>query len=251
MSSKIAFLCQNPELKQASQLLAKKFNKDLIFCEDKKYSGFLYLNKESLLDMYLGSWGAGKTLDLDFTKQKTIDLKKKLWSLKSLLPKALALDKNLEPILDITAGFCNDSFILSSLGVKVCALEQSNIIFSLVEAGLQKTGVNKPFKLLCTNSLDYMQNLINLNQRPKIIYMDPMFEIASRKALSNKSMQALQLLETYTSDLKQKNLDLLLKALSCASQRVVVKRSKKTASLKKPSYTLHGKLLKYDVHLIC
>lgn len=250
MSSKIAFLCQNLDLKKPSQILAKKFNKNLIFCEDSNYDAFLYLNKRALLDMYLRSWKTGKTLGLDFTEHKKIGLKNKLWSLKSLLPKALALDKHLDPVLDITAGFCNDSFILSSLGVRVCALEQSHVIFSLVEAALQKAENKEPFKLLCTNALDYMQELIHLDQRPKLIYMDPMFEIASRTALSNKSMQALQLLESYTKDLQQKNVDLLQKALLCASHRVVVKRNKKTASLKKPSYTLHGKLLKYDVYLI-
>ncbi len=167
-----------------------------------------------------------------------------------MLPRALGLDKLNTDVLDITAGFCEDSFILSSLGVQVSSIEQSKIIFSLVKAALQKEGRDSEFTLICKNSIEYMQNLIDLNKRPKVIYMDPMFEINSRKALSNKSMQVLQILESYEEDLKEKNLLLLNKALVCANGRVVLKRHKKMPSLKKPNHTLEGKLVRYDVYLV-
>lgn len=250
LSSNIAFLCKQDKWKGQSQVLAKKFHLNLIFTEEKVYTTFLYLDEFGFLDIYLSSWGGSKSLSLDFSEIRKGQFKKKSWSLKSLLPRALGLDKLNTSVLDITAGFCEDSFILSSLGIKVCAIEQSKIIFSLVESALQKEGQANEFTLICKNSLQYMQNLTDLNQRPDVIYMDPMFEISSRKALSNKSMQVLQALEGYAKNLKEKNLLLLNQALSCASKRVVLKRHKKMLSLKKPSYTLEGKLVRYDIYLV-
>lgn len=250
MPSPIAFLCIKNKWKSQSELLSQKFHLSLIFAEEKKYTAFLYLDEFGFLDIYLPSWGGSKSLGLDFSNKRKAQFKKKSWSLKSLLPRALGLDKSKVSVLDITGGFCEDSFTLSSLGIKVCAIEQSKIIFSLVEAALEKEGQVSEFTLFCKNSLEYMQDLIVLNQRPKAIYMDPMFEISSRKALSNKSMQVLQVLESYTEDLKEKNLLLLNQALICASNRVVLKRHKKTPSLKKPSYTLKGKLVRYDIYLV-
>lgn len=254
MSVDVAFLCLQDQWKSQSQSLAKKFQLNLVFKEDKKYTAFLYLDKAGFLDIYLTLWGGAKHLGLDFSSNKKQQLKKKSWSLKSLLPRALGLDKSKVPVLDITAGFCEDSFILSSLGIKVSAVEQSAIIFSLVEAVLKKMDtmdiVRPTFNLICKNSIKYMENLITLNQKPEVIYMDPMFEISSRKALSNKSMQVLQVLESYTKDLKEKNLLLLNQALNCATKRVVLKRQKKMTSLKKPNYTLEGKLVRYDVYLV-
>ncbi|MBE8163227.1 MAG: class I SAM-dependent methyltransferase [Bdellovibrionaceae bacterium] len=250
MSSSVAFLCKKDQWKNPSQVLAKQLNLHLIFKEDKKYTAFLYLDELGFLDVYLPSWGGSKSLGLDFSDNKKEQFKKKAWSLKSLLPRALGLDKKIVSVLDITAGFCEDSFILTSLGIKVSAVEQSKTIVSLVTAALQKTTRSSEFVLIGKNSLNYMQNLIDTNQRPPVIYMDPMFEISSRKALSNKSMQVLQVLEPYTEGLKEKNVLLLNQALACASERVVLKRHKKTPSLKKPNYILEGKLVRYDVYLV-
>lgn len=250
MFSEVAFLVKSEIWKQKSLFLAKAFQLKVVFKAEPGYKAFLFLDKEGLLDVCLPAWGSYQALGLEFSLKRQDQVRGRGWSLKSLLPRALGLDKKKYTVLDVTAGFCEDSFILSSLGIEVLSVEQSKIIFSLVKDAVSRVESGKIFSLVNQNSIEYMQNLVSLKQRPEVIYMDPMFEIVTRKALSNKSMQVLQVLESYSVDLKQKNLLLLEGALTCSTKRVVLKRHKKMPSLKKPSYILEGKLIRYDVYLV-
>lgn len=169
-----------------------------------------------------------------------------------MLVKALGLKKEMQPkpfIIDGTGGLGLDSAILAFLGFEVTVLERSPQIHALLQQGIEEALEELPslnhIHLVLADSIQY---LADLKTPPDIIYLDPMFPISKKKALSKKEMRDFH--EIVGDDLDS---DQLLKvALSCALKRVVVKRprlSDPLASLE-PSYSLTGSSNRFDVYLM-
>ncbi|WP_367676567.1 class I SAM-dependent methyltransferase [Buchnera aphidicola] len=145
---------------------------------------------------------------------------------KEPLAKAVGIKKNYYPnILDATAGFGTDAFILASLGCQVLMLERNPIVAILLANGLDRGFKNKKIgkwlkkklSLLYTSSEKF---LIQTKTIPDVIYLDPMFPIIKKKA---KSKKTINILKTIVKEQDNSNL-LLNPARLLAKKRVVVKR---------------------------
>src|SRR5690606_5526316 len=99
-------------------------------------------------------------------------------------------------ILDATAGWGRDSFILASLGFEVTMIERSPIVAVLLKDALKRAANNEACKrmhLIQDDAVHYLQPLAEKN-RPDVIYLDPMFPARKKSALVKKEMALLQTL---------------------------------------------------------
>ena len=180
-----------------------------------------------------------------------------------LLAKAVGLKSNLKKnlhILDATAGFGRDSFLLASFGCKVLMLERSPLMAALLLDGLQRTknetecsGIVKRMELVHGDALSHFQSLDipsdnkgNGLPQPDVIYLDPMFPGSNKTAQVKKEMRILRyaLGEDFDGE------HLIESAIASGVKRVVVKRPKKGVLLggAKPSHQVLGKSSRFDVY---
>ncbi len=183
-----------------------------------------------------------------------------------LIAKAVGLKSRYRPhILDVTAGLGQDGFVLSTLGCKVTLLERVPVIFELLKDGLSRAtqtsdtqlqAIVQRIALVGDNSIEYLHSIDSeSDNRPDVIYVDPMFPERQKSAQVKKNMSVFQTLVGNDSDAG----DLLALALSRAKYRVVIKRPRKAASIaeqfpdkKLPNagLVLEGKSSRYDIYPI-
>jgi 16S rRNA (guanine1516-N2)-methyltransferase len=168
------------------------------------------------------------------------------------LARAMGLKHHLKPfIVDATAGLGRDSFILASLGFEVQLFERSPIAHALLEDGMRRAAENPHvapiIERMHLTSMDAIQWMQTTDQKPDIIYLDPMFPEKQKTALVKKEMRIFQDIIGEDSDT-----ELLLKsALSCATKRVVVKRPRLADPIQgpEPSFNLKGSSSRFDIYL--
>lgn len=175
--------------------------------------------------------------------------------------RSLSLIKACKPcaglkILDATAGFGRDAFVLASMGAKVLMLERSPILVALLRDGLlrlENTIINPKdglfnivnnLSLVYSEALSYISNLKD-SDFPDVIYLDPMHPARKKSALVKKEMQLLQNILGTDENFK----DLLINSISKAKQRVVVKWPQKLQPLIKPHYSIPGKTIRFDIFI--
>ena len=194
---------------------------------------------------------------VDFLSNELIYKGRTTSSKKSPIAKALGLQHSYRQlnVLDTTAGFGSDAFILAYLGCSVTMLERSAIVSSLLEDGLKRAvrhGRTKPIierlklKHLC--ACNYLRSQTTTDLRHDIIYIDPMFPKKTKSAASKKEMQYLQTLLN-----GDKDADLLLTlALEKARYRIIVKRPNVAPALAgiSPNFRLSGKSSRLDVYCV-
>lgn len=171
------------------------------------------------------------------------------------IAKAIGLHKYDKPVvIDVTAGLARDAYVLASLGCQLTLIEQSPVLYTLIEDGLTRAlnsnaehAVTNFIELINANSQDYLTQ-IDTNSRPDIIYMDPMYPERKKSALVKKDMQILHKLIGHTDD----EVKLLECALKTAKRRVVVKRPihANPVAHTTPSTTISSKKTRYDVYVI-
>lgn len=262
----IAIYATSPELNQTAEALAQKLQLRCIPQETHDYDYLLLLTPHFLGLQKTNS--KAKPLTIDFLSPKMQYRRKQASLRKELLARALGL-KNKTPrhIVDATAGLGRDSFILASLGFEVHILERSPIIFALLEDAIKRashdteTGaIVKRMHLMNVDAVTYLKTLIpNPSPRaqntpgegrppcPDIIYLDPMFPESKKTALSKQDMRIFHDVVGEDCDGDQ----LLKAALTCATQRVVVKRPRLAAPLAglKPSFSMEGSSNRFDIYL--
>lgn len=170
-----------------------------------------------------------------------------------LIAKAVGIKSKEKPfILDVTAGLGRDAFVLATLGCTVLMCERSPIIYALLEDGLKRAEKEAWFQalnltLMHADATDYLSTLTDEN-RPDVIYIDPMFPEKNKSALVKKEMRALRDVVGDDTDAEK----LLSLALSVAKKRVVVKRARLAPVLanEKPSLVFEGKSCRFDVYLL-
>jgi 16S rRNA (guanine1516-N2)-methyltransferase len=171
------------------------------------------------------------------------------------LARALGLKKQTQPrIIDATAGLGRDSFILACLGFRVTLLERSPIIHAILADGLRRARTDlsigpivERMELIQTNALTWLAALPK-SALPELIYLDPMFPERQKSALVKKDMQIFHALMGEDTDADQ----LLTLALTCATQRVVVKRPRLAnyVANRTPSFSQDGSSCRFDIYLI-
>ena len=249
----IAVTSPETSLLSSAQELAKKNSLPYIdYIERENYDYVLVLSSTGLyledIKKKLGS------LKIDFLQGKLAYRFRYVQNQKQLLARAIGLKPNFKPaVLDATAGFGCDSFVLAQLGCSVTLLERSSIIFLLLEDAL-KRALNDPkfltlsVKLIKTEAAIYLKQIIACKQSyPEIIYLDPMYPHATKSALVKKEMRFLRQLVGDDNDAS----NLLKLSVICATKRVVVKRPRLSPYLAeiKPHHSIFGKQHRLDVYL--
>ena len=150
--------------------------------------------------------------------------------------------QNKSAILDCTAGFGRDSFLLDSMGHDVTMIENSPIVAMLLKNALRRSN-NINIKLFFGNAYDYMKHC---HKKYDYIYLDFMFEKLKNKSLSSKNNETLKIISFNDND-KNKIIQL---AQSVSNKKVIVKEPRNTLSdILKPNYIIKTKLLKYNIYL--
>jgi len=163
--------------------------------------------------------------------------------------------KPIPHILDATAGLGKDSYVLACLGCPVTLIERSPIVAALLKDGIERGSLNIEFAQLIGNgftlhnedALQYIQQMDD-EQRPDLIYLDPMYPEKKKSASVKKNMQMLQKLLGHDLDTDA----VLMAALEKARKRVVVKRPKGASELQvgcSPSLSYESKATRYDVYI--
>jgi 16S rRNA (guanine1516-N2)-methyltransferase len=151
------------------------------------------------------------------------------------LARAVGLKSGAMPtIIDATAGWGQDAFVLASLGCRVQLVERSPIIAALLRDALQRATQNpeigpwvrERISLSQADGRKYLQGLRG-SQRPEVVYLDPMYPHRRKTALAGKEMRLLRQLVGDDDDAPE----LLAMALACARRRVVVKRPRRAPVL--------------------
>lgn len=171
------------------------------------------------------------------------------------LARAVGLKQGSRPtVIDACAGFGQDGFMLAALGCRVLMLERSPILFALLHDGLERamrdpqlaTWLPERLRLIRTDARDYLAELSE-DQRPEVVYLDPMYPARDKSALVKKEMRVLRAVVGDDDDAAE----LLETALRAARRRVTVKRPRLAPVIEglAPSWSLPGRSSRFDVYL--
>jgi 16S rRNA (guanine1516-N2)-methyltransferase len=177
-----------------------------------------------------------------------------------MIAKAVGVKAGSYPkVLDATAGLGKDAFVLATLGCSVHMLERSPVVHALLADGLARARAYSSgedpelaqiiarMELLAVDSQAYLAQIADDN-RPDVIYLDPMFPDRQKTADVKKDMAAFHHVVGKDEDADA----LLALALAKANYRVVVKRPRKAPFINQqtPSYQLEGKSSRYDIYTL-
>lgn len=173
-------------------------------------------------------------------------------------------------ILDGTAGFGEDSWLLAALGHRIIACERNRLVYAILRDAQARAGITMPFaarriKLMHQDLYDILQKIDNVQQqnaqnhnclqgqlpRPDIIYLDPMYPgYKRRKTAERKPIQVLRMI---VGDDLQDEERIMRSSLAVARNRVVVKRPIKAEcfalNLCQPVHQVFGRSVRYDIYV--
>jgi 16S rRNA (guanine1516-N2)-methyltransferase len=254
MSVTIAVSPLSPSVEALAMTLAQQLNLPLALKQQERYDYLLVLAADYI--KLQKTTGTSLPLYVDFLSGK-MNYRSQHISLKSeALVRAMGLKNKTNPtIVDATGGWASDSFTLVSLGFEITVLERSPIIYTLIANGIERA--QKDFdvavkmnrmRLVQADAITWLQQL-KIEERPDIIYLDPMFPERKKSALSKQKMRVLHDIVGEDADAET----LLKVALTCATKRVVVKRPRLAETLvaasPAPSFSLSGSSSRFDVYL--
>lgn len=153
-------------------------------------------------------------------------------------------------VLDLTAGWGKDSFMLASHGQSVTMIEQNPLIASCLNylvSTAQHDREDELYHRLAVINGDSTEYLSSKNPGvADCLYLDPMFPAHKSSAKPSKELQMLQILT------RNRHIEELLElAIAKAGFRVVVKRPihAPTLSDRKPDIEYREKTIRFDVYL--
>ena len=171
-------------------------------------------------------------------------------SLKQPIARAVGLRKgnpHRPTVLDTTAGYGEDAWLLAGLGCTVTAVERSGVMALLLADALRRAGQTAPdiaerITLIHANAIQLMDQPCDY----EVVYVDPMFPAKRKSARERKAMWVLRHMVGQDDDAQL----LLEAALRTATRRVVVKRPQHAQPMagRVPSATHRGKSHRYDIY---
>ena len=220
-----------------------------------EFSRYVLYYADSVLSIRETAKGSPKALFVDFC-DPTLHYRQKKSQQPEAILKALGPRKKGQlTVLDTTAGWGLDSFIMASSGCNVQMLERSVVLYALLADGMRRASesmdraVVETVARMSLRQVEARDFLLETTMRPDVVYLDPMFPERKKSALVKKNMRLLQELLGHDEE----ECDLLEPALQCAKSRVIVKRPRLAPTLlgpKQPDYQLEGKSNRFDVYLI-
>jgi 16S rRNA (guanine1516-N2)-methyltransferase len=169
------------------------------------------------------------------------------------LARAVGLRRGPSRVVDATAGLGRDAFLLASLGCVVTAIERSPVLGAMLQDAWERAGrspridagLRGRLRFAVGDARAYLESL-GADQRPDVVYVDPMYPPRRKSALSGKEMRILRRLVGDDPDAGA----LLDVARRVAGRRVVVKRLPGAPALGGGvERTYAGKMARYDVYL--
>ncbi len=155
-------------------------------------------------------------------------------------------------IIDATAGFGHDAFMLACMGHDITAIECNPVIHFLLQSSIRNAESDPLLSAAMGDRLRSIHgdsvDILSGHAPVDTVYLDPMFEVTNhRSALPKKRAQLLRLLAGSPRD----SCELFDAAMSRATRRVVVKRSTGAEPLvARPDHSVSGKIARYDIYLI-
>ncbi len=171
------------------------------------------------------------------------------------IAKAVGLKSGHVPkILDATAGFGRDAYVLASLGCQVLMLEREPVMAALLQDGLIRARyaggeiaeILDRIEFKAVDAIQWLQQPPP-DCAPDVVYLDPMFPHRQKQAKVKKEMYFLQQIIGEGVD----GSELLHAAMKVAIKRVVVKRPKGAPTLdnREPTLVFATKKNRFDVYL--
>jgi len=190
---------------------------------------------------------------IDFCSKKSKHHKTNQGKGKLPIIKACGIKQNQRPsIIDATAGFGQDSFLLASFGCDVICIEQQPIIAELLFDAVHRAklafkpiaDIAKRINVHCNQAETFLKQ-----HHGDVVYLDPMYPTHenSKQAKVKKQMQLLRDLDGTESV----ETALFQAGFKAATQRLVVKRPNWASHLsgEQPTHQIPGKTHRYDVYL--
>lgn len=156
-------------------------------------------------------------------------------------------------LIDATAGLGRDAFVLAARGCRVQMLERNVLLFALLRDGLQRaaqqsntSAIVSRMALVQAQAATWLLNY-GAEIAPDAVYIDPMYPSRQKSAAVKKEMQVLQALVGSDTD----SHELLIAALACVKNRVIVKRPRNAAALlgPAPSFSMENATTRFDIYL--
>ena len=165
-----------------------------------------------------------------------------------LIKKALGRSDKPLKILDCTAGMLQDTLLFLSLGHEVTALEQSKILFYLLQDGISRSEDQSIFNQLDLkhmNACSYASQAKNFD----VIYFDPMYPPSKKNALSSGKLEYIaKILEV--ESLKNNPMHDFEVLQLIPAKKMIVKRPIKAESFSSQlNYQVMGKTTRFDVYI--
>lgn len=256
-------VCNDSCCHAAAEALAARLQQELrINCDPRLITDVAFVlvyDQQGIALQHTGRKAPGP-IRADFT-EGAVDHRRKYGGGKGqMIAKAVGIKAGVYPrILDATAGLGKDAFVLASLGSHVQMLERSAVVHCLLADGLQRAQtfaaeqdpdlavVLARLQLAAGDACAYMEDIAQ-DDRPDVIYLDPMFPEREKSADVKKEMRAFHDIVGRDNDAGE----LLERALLTANYRVVVKRPRKSPFVgnKPPSFQLEGKSSRYDIYTL-
>ena len=208
---------------------------------DKVITENLSINfNKDRIELINASYKEAVSISIDFLDEAINNkIKSRLSGKKDVFSKLFPIKNS--TLLDCTAGYGRDSYVLRSMGFNITMIENSPVMSLLLNDALKKLKLSN-FKMYHGNSYDY------LNHSEKYydyIYIDFMFDKLKKNSLSSKNDETLKLISFQENN---KN-NLIRLAIKKANSRVVVKEPKYSLSnILKPEYTIKTKLLNFNIY---
>lgn len=162
----------------------------------------------------------------------------------------IAKTKTERPVaVDAAAGMGEDSFLLAAAGYEVYLFERDHVIAALLKDALRRAGQDEQLREIVSrmhlregNSIELMPQI---GVTPEIVFLDPMFPPRKKSGLIHKKLRLIQKLEQPCADEKE----LFAAAAALHPKKIIIKRPLNGTPLadKKPSYTVKGRAIRYDV----
>lgn len=253
----IAVISESPDNLAEATALAAELGLPLI-TELSVATGLTHGLVQTLDRLELREWGADAPgpIYVDFAAGAAAHRRRFGGGRNQPLARAVGVKGGAMPtVVDATAGLGRDAFVIASLGCTVRLVERAPIIAALLRDGLQRAArapdigalVVERLHLIMADGRDYLRGLAD-NQRPDVVYLDPMYPHRQKTALVGKEMRMLRQWVGDDEDAPE----LLAVALRCARRRVVVKRPRLAAVVagSPPGFQIIAPNTRFDVYPI-
>ena len=212
-------------------------------------SKYYFIYDKNGLSFIRDSKNPKETLNINFLKGK-LGWRLKRVNHETKLKKALGKAKVPLNIFDATAGLLSDSMIFLSLGHNVVAVEQSKIIYLLLEDAIRRAKDSMPFlsniKLINGNSINVIKKI---DTSFDIIYLDPMYPSLNKKNKKSGRLENIKkILEI--ENLKDSSENLVKDFFELEYKKIILKRPLKfRKNYSNINYQVLGKTTRFDIYL--